>query len=92
MSRIETENNNPYFQMVIGTIGIILLGLGLIRYATQTSSVYALADSFTLFGFALVVSYIYSLERAAGMSNKFVWIQSGICILIIGGISAILYL
>lgn len=78
--------------MIIGTIGIIMLGLGLMRYITHTLSVDAQGYGLSLLGFCLVLNYIYSLEKKAGISNKIVWIQSGVSILIIGVLSSILYL
>lgn len=76
--------------MIFGSIGMILFALGVIRFATLTfdSQGYLLS----LLGFSIVINYIYSLEKKAGISNKFIWIRSGALILIVAVISYSLFL
>lgn len=76
--------------MVIGTIGMIILGLGVIRYFTFMFDVQGFGLS--LVGFSLVNNYIFILEKKAGISNKIIWIQSVVSMLTLGAISYILFL
>ncbi len=76
--------------MVVGTIGMIVVGLGVIRYFTLMYDVQGFV--LTLIGFSLVNNYIFILEKKAGINNKIIWIQSVVSILTLGAISYILYL
>jgi len=76
--------------MILGTIGMIMIGLGVVRYFTLMYDVQGFG--LTLIGFAIINSYIFYLEKKAGISNRIVWIQSIICMLTLGAISYFLYL
>ncbi|SOC41538.1 hypothetical protein SAMN05877842_110149 [Ureibacillus acetophenoni] len=76
--------------MILGSIGMILFALGGIRFAILTFDVEGYLLS--VIGFSIVINYIYSLEKKAGISNKFIWIRSGVLILIVAVISYSLYL
>lgn len=76
--------------MIFGSIGMIVLALGVIKFATLTFDVQGYL--FSVLGFSIVINYIYSLEKKAGISNKLIWIQSGVLILIVAVISYSLYL
>ena len=57
-----------YFNMILGTIGTVLIPLAALRY-------FAIVDDFTgytitLFGFLLTMAYIGHLEMRAGISKK----------------------
>ena len=84
------ENRSMYINLIVGTIGLIMIGLGIIRYFTliNDSQGYLL----TLIGYALVNGYIFYLEKKAGISNRIVWIQSIVAISTLAIISALIYL
>lgn len=68
-----------YFNMILGTIGNILIALATMRYLVKEYDVigYAIA----LFGLVLTTSYISYLEKKAGISKKFTWIRTIIAML-----------
>lgn len=75
--------------MVIGSIGMIMLGLGFVRYFTL---VYDIQGYFlSIVGYALVNNYIYSIEKKAGISKKLIWIKSILCMLTLAIASYIFY-
>ncbi|WP_211748183.1 hypothetical protein [Paenibacillus sp. Marseille-Q4541] len=63
-----------YFNMILGTIGNILIALVTMRYLVKEYDVIGYA--ITLFGFVLTTSYISYLEKKAGISKKFTWIRT----------------
>lgn len=76
--------------MVIGSIGMIMIGLGFVSYFTL---IYDIQGYFlSVVGYALVNNYIYTLEKKAGISKKLIWIKSILSILTLGIISYIFYL
>ncbi|RIW34635.1 hypothetical protein D3H55_08965 [Bacillus salacetis] len=68
------KDKGLYTQLVIGTIGMVMIGLGIIRYFTllYDSQGYALS----LIGYAFTNGYIFQLERKAGINKNVIWIQS----------------
>lgn len=87
---MKNDNNRIlYINMIFGSIGIILIALGIFEFLTIVESLagYIL----TLLGFIIIVHYIYHLEKKAGISNKLIWIRAIILILILVSISYFLY-
>ena len=64
------ENKSLYLYMFFGTVGIVLVGLGALRYQVIVSDFDFEGYLFTYLGFTLTISYIYYLEKKAGISNK----------------------
>ncbi|WP_454190909.1 hypothetical protein [Paenibacillus sp. Marseille-Q7038] len=69
-----------YFNVVLGTIGIILVGLGTFRYQLLNEDIEGQIISYI--GFILTIAYINYLEQKAGISKKVIWIKSVITIII----------
>jgi hypothetical protein len=61
-------------QMILGTAGMTMAGLGIIRYFTLLYDAQGYAMS--MIGYAFTNGYIYQLERKAGISKRMIWIQS----------------
>jgi hypothetical protein len=76
--------------MFVGTIGIIIAGLGIVRYISlmYDSQGFGLA----LIGLALVNSYVFYLEKKTGVSNKVIWIKSIVSGSVLVVIAYLLYL
>ncbi|MBR3118693.1 hypothetical protein [Oceanobacillus profundus] len=62
-----------YFNMTLGTIGIILVAIAAMRYLIKEND--NLGYAIILFGFILTVGYINYLEKRAGISKKLSWIR-----------------
>ena len=62
-----------YFNMILGTIGTILIILAAMRYLIKENDYIGYA--FILFGFILTIGYINYLEKRAGISKKLTWIR-----------------
>lgn len=62
-----------YFNLVLGTIGIILVGLGALRYQFINEDFEGYIITFL--GFLLTISYTNYLEQKAGISKKVTWIK-----------------
>ncbi len=78
-----------YFNMVLGTIGTILIILAAIRYLIKENdnTGYALI----IFGFILTIGYINYLENKAGISKKLTWIRVIISLILFFSFSYFLY-
>ncbi|MCH4825725.1 hypothetical protein [Planococcus halocryophilus] len=70
-----------YIYMVIAGVGIFLLAFGLLEYILFVGNVNTPGFFLTFIGFIILVHYIYYLEKKNGMSNKVIWIKSGMLIL-----------
>lgn len=68
-----------YFNMIVGTIGNILIALVTMRSLVKEYDVIGYA--LTLFGFVFITSYISYLEKKAGLSKKSTWIRTIITML-----------
>jgi hypothetical protein len=86
----DDNNVSLYLNMIIGSVGIILIALGMFKFLTivESSAGYIL----TLLGLTITVHYIYHLEKKAGISDKLIWIRAILLILILGGIYYFFYL
>ncbi|MFD1609076.1 hypothetical protein [Oceanobacillus luteolus] len=60
-----------YFNMILGTIGSILIALAAVWYSSKVNDL--VGNAFILFGFILVMGYISYLENNAGISKKLTW-------------------
>ena len=58
--------------MVIGTVGILLIGVGLIKFL---ETVGGLDPLYGLLGVSLTMLYLGYLEEKVGMSKKIGWIR-----------------
>ncbi|MCT8137853.1 hypothetical protein H1D32_08850 [Anaerobacillus sp. CMMVII] len=79
----ESKNGKLYFNMVLGSIGIILVFIGSFEFlkVVENLKVFFLI----MIGMIILVQYIYQLEGKAGLSSKTIWIKSGILITCILG-------
>ncbi len=68
-----------YFNMIMGTIGNILIAIATMRFLFKENDTVGYA--IILFGFVLSIGYISYLEKQAGISKKFYWIRTIIIIL-----------
>ncbi|MCG7344677.1 hypothetical protein MHZ92_11050 [Sporosarcina sp. ACRSL] len=75
----ENEKGILYVQMFIGTLGLIIVGVGLLKYYETVGSVGVLA----LLGYPLTMMYLHYLEGKAGISNRLLWIRSILAILLL---------
>ncbi|MCZ0871263.1 hypothetical protein [Peribacillus sp. AS_2] len=82
--------NHLYLNMFFGTIGIILVGVGALKYQVVMNDIEGYIIAYA--GFILTAGYINYLEKKAGISNKIIWIKAGISIVLFLIISFILYL
>lgn len=65
-----------YFNMSIGTLGLLIILAGLFKYVEHVGG----NSSFALLGFPLTMIYLNYLEGKAGISKKILWIKSIIAI------------
>lgn len=72
----DNDRGTLYFKMSIGTLGLIIIVVGLFKYIETVGgdSIYA------LIGFPLTMIYLNYLEEKAGISKKILWIKSIIAI------------
>lgn len=68
-----------YINMFIGTLGLIIIGTGLLKYYETVGG----TASFALLGYPLTMIYLHYLESDAGLSKKISWIRSIISILLL---------
>ncbi len=70
--------------MIVGSIGIILIALGIFEFLSivESTTGYIL----TILGFMIIVHYIYHLEKKAGISDTIIWIRASILIIILASI------
>ncbi len=76
--------------MVIGLIAMIMVGLGILRYFSLMY--YSQGFGLSLIGFTFVNSYVFYLEKKAGVGNKLLWIKSTIIVVVLATSAYILYL
>ncbi|MDQ0429533.1 positive regulator of sigma E activity [Planomicrobium stackebrandtii] len=70
-----------YIYMIVAAIGMLLLAFGLLGYISLVESSTTTNFLLTFAGFLILVHYIYHLEKKTGVSNKLIWIKSGLLIL-----------
>ena len=78
-----------YFNMILGTIGTILIALAAMRYQANENDYIGYAIIF--FGFILTISYINYLEKKAGISKKMTWIRVIVSLILFISFSYFLY-
>lgn len=78
---MEENNKSLYVKMFLGTIGVVLVGLGALRYLAIMNDTKGYL--FTFLGFLLTINYIYYLEKKAGISTKITWIKAAISIILL---------
>ncbi|KYD05474.1 MULTISPECIES: hypothetical protein [Heyndrickxia] len=74
-----------YFNMILGTIGTILVALTALGYLVKTNDGNGYIIIFL--GFIFTISYINFLEKRAGVSKKLTWIRAIVSIVIFASIS-----
>ena len=62
-----------YFNMILGTVGTILIALAAIRDLVKEND--NVGYAFIFLGFILTIGYIGYLEKKAGISKKLTWIR-----------------
>ncbi|RXJ00231.1 hypothetical protein DS745_11905 [Anaerobacillus alkaliphilus] len=75
------HNWTMYLNMAIGTVGIILVFLGLFEFVNLVEDIKGLI--LILVGLTIIIHYVYHLEKKAGISNKIIWVRAIILILVI---------
>ncbi|MFF2755823.1 hypothetical protein ACFVR1_19200 [Psychrobacillus sp. NPDC058041] len=78
-----------YFNMILGTIGTILIALAAMRYLVKEND--NIGNALILFGFILMNGYINYLERRVGISKKLTWISGVVLIILFISFSYFLY-
>ncbi len=78
-----------YFNMILGTIGTILIALSAMRYLVKEND--NIGNAFILFGFILMNGYINYLEKRAGISKKLTWISFIVFLILFISFSYFLY-
>ncbi len=86
---IERKNQVLYFNMILGTIGTILIALAAMRNQVKENDYYGYAIIF--FGFILTISYIKYLEKKAKISKKLTWIRVIVSVILFFSFSYFLY-
>ncbi|WP_419962387.1 hypothetical protein [Psychrobacillus sp. BM2] len=72
----ENDRGTLYFNMSIGTLGLLIIVVGLFKYVETVGG-----DSlYVLLGFPLTMIYLNYLEGKAGISKRILWIKSIIAI------------
>ncbi|ANU12647.1 hypothetical protein BBI08_01825 [Planococcus halocryophilus] len=72
------KTNSSYLYLIIGAIGMLLLVFGLLEYISFVGSTTTPSFLLTFAGFLILVHYIYYLEKKSGISNKVIWVKSGL--------------
>lgn len=75
--------------MVLGSIGIILIFIGIFEFLKVVEIFKALI--LIMLGLAILVRYIYHLEEKAGLSKKIITIKAVIIIIIVLSIFTYFY-
>ena len=75
----DSDKGILFINMFIGTLGLIIIGTGLLKYYETVGG----TASFALLGFPLTMIYLHYLESKAGLSKKILWIRSIIAILLL---------
>lgn len=75
----KNEKGILYVQIFIGTVGLIIIGVGLLKYYETVGG----KAVFTLLGYPLLMMYLHYLEGKAGISNRLLWIRSILAILLL---------
>lgn len=70
-----------YIYMIIAAAGMLLLVFGLLEYISLGGSKSKASFLLTFAGFLILVHYIFHLEKKVGISDKVMWIKSGLLIL-----------
>lgn len=80
----QDQSGSLYLNMIIGSLGIILIFGGLLKFleVVENSSGFILV----ILGLTITVHYIYHLEKKAGISEKMIWIRALFLILILGSV------
>lgn len=76
----ESDKDNLFINMFIGTLGLIIIGVGLLKYNATVAST---GSAFALLGYPLTMIYFHYLEGKAGISKKILWLRSTIAILLL---------
>lgn len=63
----ENDKGILYFNMSIGTLGLIIIAIGLLKFYEIVGGT---GSSFVLLGFPLTMIYLNYLEGKAGISKK----------------------
>lgn len=87
---IDKQNKQLYFSLALGTTGMVLIGLGIMRYFTLTDD--AIGFGLSLLGFIIANNYLLYIEKKAGINSKTVRIQSITGTVILAGTSYLFFI
>ncbi len=73
--------NGSYAYMAIAAIGMLMLAFGILEYMSLLGNVNTKSFLLTSIGFIILVHYIYYLEKKSGISDKVIWIRSGLFVI-----------
>ncbi len=76
--------------MVIGSIAMVMVALGIIRYFSLMYD--SQGFGLSLIGVSFLNSYVFYLEKKAGIDSKIIWIKSAITVVVLLTLAYILYL
>lgn len=79
-----------FFNMILGTIGTILIALAAMRYQAKENDY--IGYTIIFWGFILTISYINYLEKRAGINKKLTWIRAIVSLIIFFSLSYFLYI
>ncbi|WP_432360634.1 hypothetical protein [Sporosarcina sp. UB5] len=68
---MENDKGILLINMIIGTLGLIIIGIGLLKYYESVGG----TAFYALSGFPLLMIYLHYLEGKARLSNKILWIR-----------------
>lgn len=69
-----------YLHMVIGTVGLLLIGVGLVKFVEKVGG---LDPLYGLLGYSLLMVYLQYLEEKVGISKKVGWIRFFVVVLVL---------
>ena len=79
MEKKEKDASSVY--MIVASIGMVLLGFGLLEYVLLVGNPSTPNFLLTFGSFFILVHYIYHLEKKTGVSNRVIWIKSLLVVL-----------
>lgn len=77
----KSKRSGSYAYMAFAAIGMLMLAFGILEYMSLLGNVNTKSFLLTSIGFIILVHYIYYLEKKSGISDKVIWIRSGLLIM-----------
>ncbi len=77
----KNEVSGSYTYMAMATIGMLMLAFGILEYMSLLGNVNTKSFLLSSIGFIILVHYIYYLEKKSGISDKVIWIRSGLFVM-----------